>query len=484
MTYNKGGYMHIQRVKKEDKYQGVVVFAFEDETYSTDQSLPQELIKYLKTMEKAEVSKQGKTIQLPVDEGESYVHYILVGLGKKEAVEINHILEATGAAVKKAKALKLKTLKFEVSNFQDLWIKTLAEGLSVSDYEFDVYKSEKSQDDFDTISVDTSHVEALEEGIILGKSVLIARDLVNQPANVMTPLKLAEEALSYGETYGFQVEVLEKEAIEALNMTAYLSVAKASENPPKFIIMRYMNNPDSEEILGLVGKGLTFDTGGYSLKPKDGMLTMKSDMGGSAAVIGAMCAISNQKIKTNVIGIVAACENMISGGAYRPGDIIGSRGGKSIFINSTDAEGRLTLIDAVDYTIKDLKATKVVDIATLTGACLVALGTTTTGVVSNNDSFYNSLEDISKISGERVWRMPIFPEYKKLIKHEDADLVNSTKVAGMITAGMFIGEFVGDTPWIHMDIAGTSWINQKNNYQSYGGTGAGVKNLYYLAKEL
>jgi leucyl aminopeptidase len=476
--------MHIQKRKEEDSYEGIVIFAFDDGSYSTDESLPEMLSNYLNTFEKTEISKEGKTIQIPIHDHDKYLHYMVVGLGKKDDLEINCILEGTGAAVKIARNLKLKNLNFGVSKFKDLWIKTMTEGLIVSDYEFNIYKSDKTKHVFDTFTVDTDQIEALEEGIILGESVLIARHLVNEPANVMTPEKLAEEAISYGKTYGFEVEILDKEAIENLNMIAYLSVAKASENPPKFIIMRYMNAPESDEILGLVGKGLTFDTGGYSLKPKDSMLTMKSDMGGSAAVIGAMCALSSRKLKKNVIGVVAACENMISGGGYRPGDIIGSRGGKSIFINSTDAEGRLTLIDAVDYTIKDLKATKVVDIATLTGACLVALGNTTTGVVSNDDAFYKCLENVSVTSGERVWRMPIFPEYKKLLKHEDADLVNSTKLAGMITAGMFIGEFVGDVPWIHMDIAGTSWVNQKNQYQSYGGTGAGVKNLYYLAKEL
>jgi len=467
----------IIRVDQQEGLKAQVLYAYEGEILSN--GYPQVLDQFLKATEGGKSGKVNKYAHL---EGDDFIQYILLGLGKKEDLTHTSILKATGSGIKALKAMKAKEAGVDLSSFDQDQVKILVEGLIISDYDFNKYKEKGEPSPIESLYVTTDHLTAVEEGQVLGQSVLVARDLVNEPANVMTPAALAQAAVDYGKDFGFQVEVLDREAIEALGMEAYMNVAKASENPPKFIIMKWLNDPESDERLGLVGKGLTFDTGGYSLKPKEGMLTMKSDMGGSAAVIGAMCALAQMKVKKNVYGVIAACENMVSGGGYRPGDIIGSRGGKSIFINSTDAEGRLTLIDAVDYAIKDLKVTKVVDIATLTGACLVALGTTTTGVVSNNDAFYKALEEASFISGERVWRMPIFPEYKELVKHEDADLINSTRMAGMITAGIFIGEFVGDTPWLHMDIAGTSWTGSKNSYQSYGGTGAGVKNLYYLAK--
>jgi len=212
---------------------------------------------------------------------------------------------------------------------------------------------------------------------------------------------------------------------------------------------------------------------------------MKSDMGGAAAVIGAMCAIADMNLKVNAIAVVAACENMISGGAYKPGDIISSMAGKSIEVANTDAEGRLTLADAVYYAIDKEKVSKVVDVATLTGAVLVALGTTTTGVVTNNDEFYNVLQKASDISGEKIWKLPAFDEYRELIKSDVADLKNvGGRMAGTVTAGLFIEEFIKDKkPWLHLDIAGTSWSDSDKNYLSKGATGVGVRTLYYLVRE-
>ena len=269
-------------------------------------------------------------------------------------------------------------------------------------------------------------------------------------------------------------------------MHAFLEVARGSENPPRLIVMKYNGDSENkEDIIGLVGKGLTYDSGGLSIKSTAGMVTMKSDMGGAAAVIGAMSAITKLKAKANVVAVVATCENMISGKCYRPGDIINSMGGKTIEVLNTDAEGRLTLIDAVNYIIEKEHATKVVDIATLTGAVISALGITATGVVANNDFFYNRLEQASKICDEKVWRLPAFDEYKELIKSDIADLKNiGGPKAGTITAGLFIGEFVGEKPWLHLDIAGTSWSEKDSSYESKGGTGCGARLLYHLIKQL
>ena len=249
--------------------------------------------------------------------------------------------------------------------------------------------------------------------------------------------------------------------------------------------MRHFGNEDNkEEILGLVGKGLTYDSGGYSIKPTNGMDTMKSDMGGAAAVIGAMSIIAKRNLKINVVAVVAACENLINGSAYKPGEIIGSMAGKTIEVLNTDAEGRLTLADAMHYVIENEKATEVIDVATLTGAALVALGETTTAVVTNNSEFYQELKEASEYTGEKVWQLPAFDDYRKLIKSDIADLKNiGGRFAGTITAGLFIEEFVQNKPWLHLDIAGTAWTSSKSEYGIKGGTGAPVSTLYELAKK-
>ncbi len=263
----------------------------------------------------------------------------------------------------------------------------------------------------------------------------------------------------------------------------FFAVSRGSINKPRFIVMRYFGDKESTDILGLVGKGLTYDTGGYSLKSNASMLDMKTDMAGAASVIGAMCAISQSKLKKNVIAVVAACENALSGGSYKPGDIINSMANKTIEVLNTDAEGRLTLADAIYYIINNEKVTKVVDVATLTGAALTLLGNVATPIVTNNDDFYCELEKAATLSGERVWKMPIYDEFKDMIKGEEADLKNTGgKNAGCITAGAFIGEFVGNTPWIHMDIAGTSTSSKSIGYKVKGATGEPVRTLYYLAE--
>lgn len=422
---------------------------------------------------------------------------ILVGLGKKENLDGEDIRKVYSKALRKAKELKLTALGVKFFTIEGLCVKRvlkgIVEGMALGDYDFNKYKNSKEQcpiKDITIMGIGKQDIEAvnnaLEESLALVEATILARNLVNEPANIIYPETLAKEAKKAGESHNFQVEVFDEKEIEALGMKAFLSVARGSVNSPRLIVMRYMGNEDNkEDILGLVGKGLTYDSGGYSLKPTDGMVTMKSDMGGAAAVIGAMCAIADMNLKANVIAVVAACENMISGGAYKPGDIISTMAGKSIEVANTDAEGRLTLADAVYYAIDKEKVSKVVDIATLTGAVLVALGTTTTGVVTNNDEFYNVLQKASDISGEKIWKLPAFDEYRELIKSDVADLKNvGGRMAGTVTAGLFIEEFIKDKkPWLHLDIAGTSWSDSDKNYLSKGATGVGVRTLYYLVRE-
>lgn len=419
---------------------------------------------------------------------------MLVGLGKKG--------DLTGHILRKAVAKGYKDIKKKKVTSLGIYLKDVKEGLScnyaiarntaeavtMADYKFDDYKSDEKKVFLEEVtlvfnSIDKEFENGFNEGISIGNNTILARRLVNEPANVLTPTELAKRVEDLGKEKNFDVEVYDLEKIQELGMESYLAVAKGSSEQPKFIIMRYKGNPGGET-LGFVGKGLTYDSGGLSIKPTKSMLTMKSDMGGAGSVIGAMSAIAENKLKVNVITVVAACENMIDGNSYKPGDIINSMGGKTIFIGNTDAEGRLTLIDALYYIVNHEKVDKVVDIATLTGGAIHCLGSDATVAIGNNDEFFTPLEKSFKKAGENVWRMPIFEEYKELIKHPEADLTNLAGSPGTITAGMFLGEFVGDMPWIHLDIAGTSWSSKEKEYYSKGATGVGVRPLYYLAKEM
>lgn len=413
---------------------------------------------------------------------------LLVGMGKKSELDTEAIKNTSAKIVKNAKSKDVSSISFRNINnelLQNNQVEALIEGLILGNYKFDKYKTDKKISKLNTININTNCdlTKELENGKILGEATIIARELVNEPANVIYPETLANKVVELGKEYGFETEVYNKEKIEELNMEAFLSVAKGSDKEPKFIVMRYNGDLGSDNKLGLVGKGLTYDSGGYSIKPTAGMVDMKTDMGGAAAVIGAMCAIAKSKLNKNVVAVVAACENLISGHAYKPGDIINSMGKKTIEITNTDAEGRLTLIDAVYYVINNENASSVVDIATLTGAAVVALGDTASAVISNNDDLYNKVEKASELSTEKIWRMPTFDSYKKALKGKEADLNNSPgRNGGCITAGLFIGEFVGETPWVHIDIAGTSSSSKDDGYKSKGATGEGARTLYNLAK--
>lgn len=421
---------------------------------------------------------------------------IFVGLGEREKLTREKLRKSIGKAVKKVKEQKGRHIDLDLRELAedhiDDIISAAVEGALLADYEFSKYKSNQRQAKLDSINIvleqeDYGRYEPLiEEGRILAEGIILARNLTNEPANVLGPIELAEKAKDIAAENGLEVQVFTEDKIRELGMDSFMAVAQGSQNPPRFIVLKYQGNPsDSENVLGLVGKGLTYDSGGYSIKPNEAMLNMKSDMAGAAAVLGAMTAITKMKVLVNVTAIIAACENMVSGNAYKPGDIIGSMAGKTIEVQNTDAEGRLTLADAVYYAVNVEKVSKVVDIATLTAAILIALGKTTTGVITNNQEFFQTLQQASVLSGEKVWQLPNDEEYKSLIKSEVADLKNvGGKHSGAITAGLFIGEFAGDCPWLHMDIAGTSWTDSNEGCFCKGATGVGVRTLYYLAKSI
>lgn len=420
-------------------------------------------------------------------------HTVLLGLGEEKEVKAEGLRKAFFKLARELMRLKVETAFVSIPVINDLCygetIEAVTEGLLQSEYSFEKYLSEKkilpTIKEFNIEVVDSKEdlaKDSIEKATALVEGIFLARDLVNERAIVMTPEKLANTAKEELEPLGVKVDILGQKEIEDLGMEAFLAVSKGSANEPKFIKMTWDKGGDSEKI-ALVGKGLTYDSGGYSLKPSTSMDTMYSDMAGSASVIGTMKAIAKNKLEKNVVAIVAACENLISGEAYKPGDIIGSMAGKTIEVLNTDAEGRLTLADALYYAATVEKADKIIDIATLTGACIVALGNTTSGAITNNKDLMEDVIKASDLAGEYVWQLPSHDEYRELIKGSFADLSNTGgRGAGTITAGLFLENFVNEVPWVHLDIAGTSYISKEEGYLPKGATGIPVKTLYNLVK--
>ena len=464
-----------------DNFQGIINLVYEDQEINN------------KVLENLKLKKvfEGKSGQVFYKTTEDLNYEIFVGLGKFNELEKTDLINAVAKGVKQAEKLNINELGINFIKANGLCTggitKSIVQGVKLASYKFDKYKGNKEayNPNVTIVGAPKEKLEKMklkiEEASNVADGIIVARDLVNEPANVLYPETLAKRAVEIGKESGFEVEVFDEKQIEDLGMKAFLEVGKGSVHKPRLIVMRYMGNENSDERVGLVGKGLTFDTGGYSLKPSASMDTMKSDMGGAAAVIGTMQALAKNKVSKNVVAVVAACENAISGGSYKPGDIIGSMSGKTIEVLNTDAEGRLTLVDAITYIIEKENVDKVVDVATLTGAVLVALGTEITGVLSNNDEFYEELVVAARRSGEKFWRLPNDKCFKKLYKGDFAELKNTGgRFAGTITAGMFIEEFVQDKPWLHLDIAGTSWTDAANDSTPKGGTGAAVSTLYEL----
>lgn len=462
-------------------FQGIISLVYEDKPANN------EVVDTLKSKKVFE----GKSGQVFYKTTEELTYEIFVGLGKYEELERTDLINAVAKGIKQAEKLKIDDLGIYFIKANGLCTggvtKSIVEGIKLASYKFNKYKQNQEvyAPKVTILDAPKEKVEKMKEKIAeasnVADGIILARDLVNEPANILYPETLAERAVEAGKESGFEVEVFNEKQIEELGMKAFLEVAKGSVHKPRLIVMRYMGNANSDERVGLVGKGLTFDTGGYSLKPSTSMDTMKSDMGGAAAVIGTMQALAKNKVEKNVVAVVAACENAISDGSYKPGDIIGSMAGKTIEVLNTDAEGRLTLVDAITYIIEKEKVDKVVDVATLTGAVLVALGSEITGVLSNDDAFYEDLLVAAKRTGEKFWRLPNDKCFKKLYRGDFADLKNTGgRYGGTITAGMFIEEFVQDKPWLHLDIAGTSWTDAGNDTTPKGGTGAPVATLYEL----
>jgi leucyl aminopeptidase len=454
---------------------------------------PEEIV-LLENLGKKDIftAKSGQSYFSYIKEHHVYQPVVFVGVKENDAESFE---EAIGQGVKEAARNKAGTAEIILRGpFCDVpHLRSATKASVLADYRFDKYQSDDKKSPALTMvklileTVPEDAAQHVQEAMVIAEAINLARDLVNEPANHQSAEDLAETARAMGKDYEtLSVEVFQERKIESLNMQAFLAVAGAAKNPPRFIVMRYAGNLDSDKIqLGVAGKGIMYDTGGLSLKPSDSMKTMKTDMGGAAATIAMMEALARNRVKVNVVSVVAACENAVGAGNYRPGDIIGSMSGKTIFIANTDAEGRLTLADAVTYLSLVEKPERIIDIATLTGAAEVALGQTVTAAVSTDDLFYELAEKAAGDAGEKIWRLPAFEEYKKLNEADDADISNSGgRYGGAITAGLFVGAFVNDEPWIHLDIAGPSYTEKPNNLQQKGGTGSGTALLYEIAKRL
>ncbi len=416
---------------------------------------------------------------------------LYVGLGKIDKLSIDDVRKVYHKVGKALMQYKVKEVNIDTNLFTNNEEYTMAalEGLLQSEAVFDKYLSKKQVvPTVETVYVaENSDIDLkaiFSEITTVYEGVEITRELVNERPMHLYPQTLADHAVKVLKPVGVSVDVLGKAEIKALNMDAFLSVSIGSEKEPKFIIMEYKGNPDSDFMTALVGKGVTYDSGGYSLKPSKSMDTMFCDMGGAATVIGALYAIAKSGLKQNVTALVAATENLIDGSAYKPGDIIGSMANKTIEVLNTDAEGRLTLADALWYAKTKVLADEIIDVATLTGACVAALGELTTGAVTNNDKLMQEILVASKQAGEPVWQMPANDDYREMVKSDYADLVNTSKGsgAGTITAGLFLENFVEDTPWVHLDIAGTAYSNSARSYLPKGATGVHVKTLYNFIK--
>lgn len=423
---------------------------------------------------------------------------VVTGLGKQQELSPN---EVRGAVAETCRWLRKKGIDNIATVAQGAGINNISpetsaqaitEGALLGLYSFRKYMTKKDDENGEIKSLSITGSKAakplLEQGSVRGKVLAeasnLARDMVNEPANYMTPGQMAEIALKLANTHGLEVNILEREQIAQLSMGALLGVAQGSSQPPKFIILNYKGSSSAGTDIALVGKGITFDSGGLSIKPPEGMSEMKGDMAGGAAVIAAMAAIARLKPKINVTAIVPATENMPDGNAIRPGDILTAMNGKTIEIISTDAEGRLILADALSYTRK-LSPKFIIDVATLTGACHVALGNICTGAFGNNQELMDKVLAIGKEAGELIWQMPMYDEYKEQIKSEVADMKNvGNRFGGAITAAKFLAEFIDNVPWVHLDIAGTSDSDKERAHLVKGATGVPVRTLVNLVLSL
>ncbi len=476
----------------------VVVYCHEDDplTSGTAALLPEETRKLLADLKKGNELK-GKAYERTLihrPAGLAAQKLLVVGAGKKEKFKPFEFGRLAGAAARFLRTRGVHQMAWMVGNEADVGqIQSLVEGVVLADYDSDRYRTERNGDfRIDSLILAGEELAAsevlgaaAERGRVIAEAANFTRDLVNEPANRMTPTILARQAREMAAPLGLEYQELGVEEIRTLKMGAFLAVAQGSDEPPRMLILRYLppDAPDSP-VIGLVGKGITFDSGGISLKPSQDMHEMKTDMAGGATMLGVMKAIAQIKPRIRVVAVIPATENMPSGKAYRPGDVITSMSGKTIEVLNTDAEGRLALADSLTYA-RQLGCNVLIDAATLTGAVMVALGNITTGVFGSDQQWVNRVIASGSQTGERMWQLPVDDDYRELYKSSIGDLANTGgRYGGAITAAMFVGEFAEDTSWVHLDIAGTRWSNEEKPYLAKGPTGVPVRTLVHALTHL
>jgi leucyl aminopeptidase len=481
---------------KDVKAEAVASVVFEDDIDSK--------LHWLNTLFKGTLGPLIETKDFKAEPGETLTSYLdaeartkrlmTVGLGKSKEITLERLRKAYAKASKQFNKLKLTTVGFEIpdltqvkaiteNSISDI-VQAISEGVLLSQYYFKKYVSDNSTVPFEEIVFFTDSPkyvkeinDTLKNSKIICDAVFVARDFGNEPSNMLYPNKFAETVKKNSAKAGYTVSIFDEKKIKQLNMGGIIGVSQGSTNPPRFLILQYFGNTKSDKPVVLVGKGVTFDTGGISLKPALNMEQMKMDMCGAAAVVGAFEAVSRLRLKINLIGLIPIVENMPSGTAIKPGDIITSFGGTTIEVLNTDAEGRLILADALDYAA-NYKPKAVIDIATLTGAVVVTFGHLVSGMMGNDESLMKKIFAAGEKTYERVWELPLYDEYEKQMKSDNADIKNigAPREAGSIMGGIFLKKFADDKyPWVHLDVAGTAIMNEASEYVPKETSGVGVR---------
>jgi len=496
----------ISQPLEEVKSEFLVITVFEDEINNIDyiQSLEKKINgKIAKLIETGEVKGKYREFTILHPEGIEATRILIMGLGKRKDFSLDRIRSITANSARYARRIDIKEMA--IHDFSNCNVdptesaECIVEGILLGMYRFDKYKSKKkhSHKKLKTIQIVTANPDIAEQleaggkkGVVLSNSANFVRDLVNEPGSMMTPTRFSELAQEVATDNGVDIKILERSDMQKEGMGAFLAVSQGSDEPPKMVIMEYKGNPGGKTI-GIVGKGVTFDSGGYDIKPAAGMLRMYADMGGAAATLGTMKAVSELKLPINLVAVMSLTENMVNGNAFKPSDILTSMSGKTIEVLNTDAEGRLVLCDSLTYIQKYYKTDALVDIATLTGAAIIALGRTVSATLTNSDELYDHLYKAGEYSGERVWRLPLYEEYRAQLVSDVADIENvGGRSAGTITAAIFLKDFVDeDQDWIHIDIAGTAMMEEeiaryvKNPYiPKEGGTGTGTRLMFHFVE--
>ena len=414
---------------------------------------------------------------------------LLIGLGDQKVFNTDKVRSIASHITRLENKMNIKSFTVDGDSFglrKDIMVQAFSEGLMLGSYQFNDYKTKENKSSYiKTVTIcGNVNNNYIDKGKILGDSVCFARDLGNHPANILTPTYLAKSAKKIADsTPKMSCHIFDLKELKKMGMGAFYGVARGAKEPAKMIIVEYEGGGKTQKPIALVGKGLTFDSGGISIKPSPRMDEMKFDMCGSATVLGVLKAVSHLKPKMNIIFAIGSTENMPGGDAQRPGDIVSAYNGKTIEVLNTDAEGRLVLADVLSYVNKKYSPNAILDFATLTGAVLIALGNRASGVMGNNTSLMKEVKKASELSDEKVWELPLWEEYSREIKGQYADIKNmgENRLAGTISAAAFLKEFVEDTPWVHMDIAGTAWGPKEPEYQpKIGATGVAVRLVYQL----